>query len=152
MLAKTKMSSIEFQSSELDACCFTVAGNAFVAIYLLAIAVGDAIWDCRRSFFFFFLFFPPLLSGPYLWNRYSQRLQIECAAWSCCLILHYSLPSNSLIFFLFLFFIFFRHDFVGAISLVLDWIWGKFGMPLIDIGWRSLGLFHSVFENFKAFC
>ena len=67
------------------------------------------------GFFFFFLFisfFPPLLSEPYLWNRYSQRLQIECAAWSCCLILHYSLPSNSLRYFFF-----FRHDFVGAISL-----------------------------------
>ena len=76
-----------------------------------AIPVGDALWDCRCSFFFFF--FLPLLSRPYLWNRYSQRLQIECAAWSCCLILHYSLPSNLLHYF----FIFFRHDFVRAISL-----------------------------------
>ena len=67
-------------------------------------------------FFFLFSFFPPLLSGPYLWNRYSQRLQIQCAPWSCCLILHYSLPSNSLRY-LFSFFFFFRHDFVGAISL-----------------------------------
>ena len=68
-------------------------------------------------FFLFFLFFPPLLSGPYLWSRYSQRLQIECAAWSCCLILHYSLPSNSLRYFFLFFFLFFRHDFVAAISL-----------------------------------
>ena len=45
---------------------------------------------------FFFLFSATILSGPYLWNRYSQRLQIECAAWSCGLILHYCLPSNSL--------------------------------------------------------
>ena len=58
-------------------------------------------------FIFFFFFFTPLLSGPYLWNRYSQRLQIECAAWSCCLILHYSLPSNSLYFFLFIYLFFF---------------------------------------------
>ena len=36
------------------------------------------------------------MSGPYLWNRYSQRHQIECAAWSCGLILHCCLPSNSL--------------------------------------------------------
>ena len=36
------------------------------------------------------------MSGPYLWNRYSQRLQIDCAAWSCGLILHCCLPSNSL--------------------------------------------------------
>ena len=68
--------------------------------------------------FFFSFFFPPLLSGPYLWNRYSQRLQIECAAWSCCLILHYSLPSNSPRYFLFIFFFLFIHqDFVRAISL-----------------------------------
>ena len=44
-----------------------------------------------------------ILSGPYLWNRYSQRLQIECAAWSCSLILHYCLPSNSLRYFFFFF-------------------------------------------------
>ena len=59
----------------------------------------------------FFFFFAKILSGPYLWNCYSQRLQIECAAWSCGLILHYCLPSNSLCYF------FFRHDFVQAISL-----------------------------------
>ena len=32
-----------------------------------------------------------------------QRLQIECAAWSCGLILHYCLPSNLLFFFFFFF-------------------------------------------------
>ena len=58
-------------------------------------------------------FFAKILSGPYLWNRYSQRLQIECAAWSCSIILHCCLPSNSLCYFCF----FFRHDFVRAISL-----------------------------------
>ena len=47
-------------------------------------------------YFFFLLFSATILSGPYLWNRYSQRLQIECAAWSCSLILHCCLPSNSL--------------------------------------------------------
>ena len=45
---------------------------------------------------FLFSFSATILSGPYLWNRYSQRLQIECAAWSCGLILHCCLPSNSL--------------------------------------------------------
>ena len=55
---------------------------------------------------FFFFFSATILSGPYLWKRYSQRLQIECAAWSCGLILHCCLPSNSLRYF------FFRHDFV----------------------------------------
>ena len=72
-------------------------------------------WLCYLFIFFFFFFSAKILSGPYLWNRYSQRLQIECAAWSCCLILHYSLPSNLLRYFFFFFF--FRHDFVRAISL-----------------------------------
>ena len=58
-------------------------------------------------FFLFFLFFSAtILSGPYLWNRYSQRLQIECAAWSCCLVVQYYLPSNSLRYFFFSFFFF----------------------------------------------
>ena len=61
-------------------------------------------------FFFFFFFSATVLSGPYLWNRYSQRLQIECAAWSCGLILYCCLPSNSLRYFIYFFF--FRHDFV----------------------------------------
>ena len=70
------------------------------------------------AFFFCFVFFPAkILSGPYLWNRYSQRLQIECAAWSCGLIVHCCLPSNSLCYFFFYFFLFFHQDFVRAISL-----------------------------------
>ena len=45
--------------------------------------------------FFYFLFFSAtILSGSYLWNHYSQRLQIECAAWSCGLILHCCLPPD----------------------------------------------------------
>ena len=67
---------------------------------------------------FFLFFFAAILSGPYLWNHYSQRLQIQCAAWSCSLIVHCCLPSNSLRYFLFFsFFLFFRLDFVRAISL-----------------------------------
>ena len=57
---------------------------------------------CYFSLFYFF--FATILSGPYVWNRYSQRLHIECAAWSCGLILHCCLPSNSLLYFLFFFF------------------------------------------------
>ena len=75
-------------------------------VILLAIPVGDAIWDCRHSFFFLF-FSATIMSGPYFWYRYSQRLQIECAAWSCGLILHCCLPSNSLCYFFFFFIIFF---------------------------------------------
>ena len=63
-----------------------------------------------RYFFFLIYFsrheFATILSGPYLWNRYSQRLQIECAAWSCGLIVHYCLPSNSLCYFFFFFLLF----------------------------------------------
>ena len=66
---------------------------------------------------FFFFFSAKILSGPYLWNRYSQRLQIECAAWSCDLILHYCLPSNSLCYSFFFFPARFCHNFVRAISL-----------------------------------
>ena len=71
-------------------------------------------------FFLYFSFFSAtILSGPYLWNRYSQRLKIECAAWSCGLILHCCLPSNSLRYFLFFhfFYFFFCQDFVWGISL-----------------------------------
>ena len=46
-----------------------------------------------------FFFSATILSGPYLWNRYSQRLQIGCADWSCGLILHCCLPSNSQVIF-----------------------------------------------------
>ena len=88
--------------------------------YSQRLQIECAAWSCglilhcclpsnSLSYFFFFFFsrhdFATILSGPYLWNRYSQRLQIECAAWSCGLIVHYCLPSNSLrYFFLLLFF------------------------------------------------
>ena len=70
--------------------------------------------------FIFFLFFSfsfsaTILSGPYLWNRYSQRLQIQCAAWSCGLIVDCCSPSNSLRYYYYFFF--FHQDFVRAISL-----------------------------------
>ena len=55
-------------------------------------------------YFIFFFFSAKILSGPYPWNRYSQRLQIECAAWSYGLILHSCLISNSLHYFLFFYF------------------------------------------------
>ena len=69
------------------------------------------------SFFSFSFFSATILSGPYLWNRYSQRLQIGCAAWSCGLIVHCCLPSNSLCYFFFLSFSFFSPIFCpGHIS------------------------------------
>ena len=68
--------------------------------------------------FNFFLFSTTILSGPYFWNRYLQRLQIECAARSCGPIEHCCLPSNSaLLFFFLLIFSFFPPRFcVGHIS------------------------------------
>ena len=62
-----------------------------------------------------------ILSGPYLWNRYSQRFQIECAAWSCGLIVHCCLPSNSLRYFFFFFF---------AKILSRPYLWNRYSQRL----------------------
>ena len=113
---------------------------------------------CYFIIFFFLLFSATILSGPYLWSRYSQSLQIECAAWSCCLILHYSLPSNSLCYLFF--FLFFRHNFVAAISLepslveTPDWVCclvllSNFALLLI-MQFTSLFFFFLIFFFFSA--
>ena len=81
--------------------------------------------------FFFRHDFATILSGPYLWNRYSQRLQIECAAWSCGLILHYCLPSNSLRYFYFFF----------ATILSGPYLWNRYSQRLqIECAAWSCGL------------
>ena len=101
--------------------------------YSQRLQIECAAWSCglivhcclpsnslRYLFIFFFSFFPPrFCPGHISGTVYLQRLQIECAAWSCSLILHCCLPSNSLCYFIYLFFsfLFFRHDFVRAISL-----------------------------------
>ena len=74
--------------------------SAFLVIIIFALLL-----TIQFALLFIFFFFPAtILSVPYLWNRYSQRLQIECAAWSCGLIVHYCLPSNSLLYlFIFIF-------------------------------------------------
>ena len=94
-------------------------------------------------FFFFFLiiffFSAKILSGPYLWNRYSQRLQIECAAWSCGLILHYYLPSNSLRYLFFFIIYFSRHDFATILSG--PYLWNRYSQRLqIECAAWSCGL------------
>ena len=94
----------------LNSVCCLVLGSSFAI--LLTIQFASLFF-----YYYFFFFFAKILSGSYLWNRYSQRLQIECAAWFCGLVLHYCLPSNSLCYFYFYFYFFFRHDFVRAISL-----------------------------------
>ena len=88
--------------------CCLVLRSSFALLLTIQFA---SLFKKKKNFFFFFA---KILSGSYLWNRYSQRLQIECAAWFCGLVLHYCLPSNSLRNF---FFLFFRHNFVRAISL-----------------------------------
>ena len=87
--------------------------------------------------FFFFLFFPLLLSRPYLWNRHSLRLQIEWAAWSCSLILHYCLPSNSLrYFFIYLFIYFFSANILSG-----PYLWNRYSQRLqIECAAWSCGL------------
>ena len=106
--------------------------------YSQRLQIECAAWSCSLIlhlltiqfalllFFFFNFFFrhdfATILSGPYLWNRYSQRLQIECAAWSCSLILHYCLPSNSLRYlFIFLFF---------ATILSGPYLWNRYSQKL----------------------
>ena len=91
-------------------CCLVLRSSCAL---LLTIQFASLVF-----FLIFFFFSAKILSGPYLWNHYSQRLQIECAAWSCGLVVHCCLPSNSLCYFFFFnFFLFFRHDFVRTISL-----------------------------------
>ena len=78
-------------------------------------------------FYFFILFYffsAKILSGRYLWNRYSQTLQTECAAWSCGLILHCCLPSNSLCYFFFFFFFF------SATILSGPYLWNRYSQRL----------------------
>ena len=77
------------------------------------------ISDPRRGCYivlpmFIFFFSATILSGSYLWNRYSQRLQ----NWVCCLVLQSSCALLLTIQFASLFyFVFFRQDFVRVISL-----------------------------------
>ena len=90
-------------------CCLVLQSN----FALLLTIIFASLFFFSSSFFFS----AKILSGPYLWNRYSQRLQIECAAWFCGLILHYCLPSNLLCYFFFFFPARFCHNFVRPISL-----------------------------------
>ena len=43
--------------SSLEILKFDTVVIICLILILLAIPVGDALWDCRRSFFFFFFFF-----------------------------------------------------------------------------------------------
>ena len=88
------------------------------------------------SLFIYFFFSAKILSGPYLWNRYSQRLQIECAAWSCGLVVHCCLPSNSLCYFFFFYFFFF-----SATILSGPYLWNHYLQRLqIECAAWSCGL------------
>ena len=108
--------------------------TCLVIISIVSIIISDPRRGCYIVssmfifflFFFFFLFFSAaILSGPYLWNRYSQRLKIQCAAWSCGLVVHYCLPSNSLpYFYFFYFFIFFAKILSGS------YLWNRYQQRL----------------------
>ena len=52
-------------------------------------------------FRFFFLFFSATFVRAISLEPLLAEIQIKCAAWSCCPILHYSLSSNSRRYFLF---------------------------------------------------
>ena len=111
-------------------CCLVLQSNFAL---LLTIQFASLFF---LFFYLFFFFSAKILSGPYLWNRYSQSLQIECAAWSCGLILHYCLPSNSLCY---LFIFFFRHDF--ATILFGPYLWNHYSQRLqIECAAWSCGL------------
>ena len=94
-------------------CCLVLLSN-----FALLLTIQFA------SFFFFFFFPATILSGTYLWNCYSQRLQIECATWSCGLIVHYCLPSNSLYFF-YLFFLLFSGTILSG-----PYLWNRYSQRL----------------------
>ena len=112
-------------------CCLVLQSN-----FALLLTIQFA--SLFLFFYFFFFFSAKILFGPYLWNHYSQRLQIECAAWSCGLILHYCLPSNSLRYF-FLFFFFSRHDFAKILSG--PYLWNRYSQRLqIECAAWSCGL------------
>ena len=105
-------------------CCLVLQSN-----FALLLTIQFA------SLFIIFFFSAKILSGPYLWNRYSQRLKIECAAWSCGLILHCCLPSNSLCYYFF----FSRHDFASILSG--PYLWNRYSQRLqIECAAWSCGL------------
>ena len=94
---------------------------------------SDPRRGCYMGFLEFFIFFfsPPatILSELYIWNSYSQRLQIQCAACSCGLILHCCLPSNLLFFFF------------PATILSGPYLWNRFSQRLqIECSAWSCGL------------
>ena len=92
---------------------------------------------CYLFIFVFFFFSAKVLSGPYLWDRYSQRLHTECAAWSCGLILHCCLPSNSLHYL----FIFFNFFFFSVTILYGPYLWNRYSQRLqIECAAWSCGL------------
>ena len=77
-----KITRTNLLNSDLELLC--KCSDTWTGFHILAIPVGDALWDCSSTFFFplfflfsfffffFFFFFPTtILSGPYLWNRHS---------------------------------------------------------------------------------
>ena len=91
---------------------FDTCMNSREALHtFLAIPVGDAIWDCARSFFFFCHDFVRAIS--------LEPLLAETPNSVCCLVLRSNCALLLTIQFasLFIYFFFSRQDFVRAISL-----------------------------------
>ena len=89
---------ISLESSHVEtpdlACCLVLRSNSALLL--------TRTNSLRYLFFFYFFFSATILSGPYLWNRYSQKFQIECAAWSCGLVLHcFTIQFTSLFYYFF---------------------------------------------------
>ena len=100
-----------------------------------SLLISDPRRGCYIVSSMFIFFSATILSPPYLWNRHSYRLQIECAAWSCWLILHYCLSCNSLRYF-YLFFLFFSAKILSG-----PYLWNRYSQRLqIECAAWSCGL------------
>ena len=68
---------------------------------------------------FFYFFFSPRFCPGLISGTVTRRLQIECDAWFCGLVLHYCLPSNSL-----------RYFFFSATILSGPYLWNHYSQRL----------------------
>ena len=102
-------------------CCLVLRSNCALLLTI------------QFTFFFFFFFFLPRFCPCHISGTATRRLQIECAAWSCGLIVHCCLPSNSLRFFFVLFF--------SATILSRPYLWNRYSQRLqIECAAWSCGL------------
>ena len=91
------------------------------------------IVDIPFFFFFFFFFFPPRFCPAHISGTVTRRdSKLSAAAWSCGLVVHCCLPSNSLRFFSFFF---------SAKILSGPYLWNRYSQRLqIECAAWSCGL------------